>query len=294
MRHNTQLLRAAVTASLMLVAVAGAAVAGPKEDTAAAIPFRAEAEQGDVSAQIMLGILYDEGRFVLQDYAEAVRWYRKAADQGHKGAQALLGAMYERGRGVHQDYVQAHMWYNLAAAQGSVGAADSRERVEKAMTPAQVAEAQKLAREWKPKRDRVFASPFEEAIAAYNSQDYASALQLLRPLAESGNVRAQFLLGFMYEGGIGVLPDDIEAVKWYQRAADTGDDYAQYHMGIMHMNGRGVPRDLVSAYMWLDLAAMQGHQGAATARDSLARSVSAAQIAEAQKLAREWKPKPER
>jgi TPR repeat protein len=46
----------------------------------------------------------------------------------------------------------------------------------------------------------VLAGPFEEAIAAYNRQDYTNALQLLRPLAERGNVRAQFLLGFMYEG----------------------------------------------------------------------------------------------
>ena len=98
--------------------------------------------------------MYDDGRFVPQDYAEAALWYRRAADQGLVEAQALLGAMYELGRGVPQDYVQAHMWYNLAAAQRSVGAAYSRERVEKAMTPAQVAEAQKLAREWKPKPER--------------------------------------------------------------------------------------------------------------------------------------------
>jgi TPR repeat protein len=141
----------------------------------------------------------------------------------------------------------------------------------------------------------VLGGPFEEAIAAYNRQDYASALQGLRPLADTGNVRAQFLLGFMYELGLGVLEDDIEAAKWYRRAADTGDDYAQYHMGIMHMNGQGgLPRDVVRAYMWLDLAAMRGHLGAAMWRDKLAGSMSAAQIAEAQKLAREWKPRLER
>jgi hypothetical protein len=66
----------------------------------------------------------------------------------------------------------------------------------------------------------VWAGPFEEAIAAYNQHDYRSALQLLRPLAESGNVRAQALLGFMYEGGMGVLGDDIEAAKWYRGIPD--------------------------------------------------------------------------
>jgi uncharacterized protein len=137
----------------------------------------------------------------------------------------------------------------------------------------------------------VLAGPFEEAIAAYNRQDYTTALQLLRPLAESGNVRAQFLLGFMYEGGMGVSQDDIEAAKWYRRAADTGDDIAQYHIGIMHLDGRGMPRDPVRAYMWLDLAATRGHRGAAMDRDKLAGSMSAAQIAEAQELARKWKAK---
>jgi uncharacterized protein len=83
-----------------------------------------------------------------------VLWYRRAADQGLKGAQWLLGIMYQTGYGVQQDYVQAHMWYNLSAAQGWGPAAEARTMLERAMTPAQVAEAQKLAHEWKPKPER--------------------------------------------------------------------------------------------------------------------------------------------
>ena len=124
------------------------------------------------------------------------------------------------------------------------------------------------------------------------SLDHAIAAAFRRRFPRFEALPATAVAGL--EGGMGVLSDDIEAVKWYRRAADTGDDLAQYHMGIMHVAGRGVPRDLVMAYMWLDLAAMQGHQGATTARDSLAGSVSAAQVAEAQKLARGWKPKSER
>ena len=85
-------------------------------------------------------------------------WYRKAAEQGETAAQYNLGAMYNNGQGVPQDYVAAHMWFNLAAASGDKlavevreRAAEGRERVAKEMTPAQIAEAQKLAREWKPK-----------------------------------------------------------------------------------------------------------------------------------------------
>ena len=137
----------------------------------------------------------------------------------------------------------------------------------------------------------VLAGTFEEAIAAYNRIDYATALQLLRPLAESGNVRAQFFLGFMYEGGMGVSRDNIEAAKWYRRAADTGDGIAQYHIGTMHLDGRVLPRDPVRGYMWLDLAATRGNRDAAMDRDKLARSMSADQIAKAQELARKWKVK---
>jgi TPR repeat protein len=190
MRHYTQLLRAAVTASLMFVAI-GAAVAGPLEDAEAAWSrhdyatafrlFRLLADQGDATAQTRLGQMYEAGQSVPQDYAEAVTWYRRAADQGFKIAQWNLGVMYQTGYGVQQDDVQAHMWYNLSAAQGWGAAAKNRTMLERAMTPAQVGEAQKLAREWKPKSERVFAGPFEEAIAAYNRHEYASALQLLRP-----------------------------------------------------------------------------------------------------------------
>jgi TPR repeat protein len=164
MRHYTELLRAAVTASLMLVAIGGAAVAGPLEDAEAAWKrndyatafrlFHSLAEQGDSTAQKRLGEMYELGESVPQDYAEAVVWYRRAADQGSKIAQWLLGTMYQTGYGVQQDYVQAHMWYNLSAARGWGEAAVARTILERAMTPAQVAEAQKLAREWKPKPER--------------------------------------------------------------------------------------------------------------------------------------------
>jgi hypothetical protein len=133
------------------------------------------------------------------------------------------------------------------------------------------------------------ADPFEQEVAAWNRGDYATALQLFRPRAEGGNIRAQALLGFSYTNGLGVPQDYVEAAKWYQRAADSGDDIAQYHIGIMHRNGQGVPRDLVRAYMWFDLAVMRGHRGTAMDRDRLAASMTAAQIAEAQELARKWK-----
>ncbi len=106
------------------------------------------------------------------------------------------------------------------------------------------------------------AGPFEDGVRAYKGGDYATALRLWRPLAEQGEA------------------------------------FAQYNLGNMYRNGRGVPRDYVQAHMWLNLAASGlsasdawGRNIAVEFRDLAASKMTPAQIAEAQKLAREWKPK---
>ncbi len=114
--------------------------------------LRPLARQGDANAQLFVGLMYDKGQGVPQDYAEAAKWYRKAAEQGYAAAQYNLGIMYYKGRGVPQDYVRAHMWINLAAATGDETAREDRDLITKKMTPAQIAEAQKLARRWGPKK----------------------------------------------------------------------------------------------------------------------------------------------
>ena len=87
-----------------------------------------------------------------QDYVEAMRWHRLAADQGVAWAQTYLGNMYETGEGVPPSYVQAHMWHNLVASRTSgeqrESAVEARDRVAGLMIPTQIAEAQRLTREW--------------------------------------------------------------------------------------------------------------------------------------------------
>jgi TPR repeat protein len=80
-----------------------------------------------------------------------VYYLRLAANQGNDLAQRRLGQMYERGEGVQQDYVKAYMWYSLGTANGVEAGARLRDALAKQMDPDQIAEAQKLAREWKPK-----------------------------------------------------------------------------------------------------------------------------------------------
>jgi len=113
------------------------------------------AEQGNAVAQLFLGSMYATGEGVPQNYAEAVKWYRLAAEQGEAWAQYNLGVMYDKGQGVPQDYAEAHKWVNLAASR-SQGEdlekfAKTRVALAERMTPSQIAEAQRLAREWKPK-----------------------------------------------------------------------------------------------------------------------------------------------
>lgn len=178
------------------------------------------------------------------------------------------------------------------------------------------------------------AGPFEDAKVAYDKGDYATALQLYRPLAERGNPRAQsnlgvmyargqavpqdyqqavfwyrkaadqdnaiaqFNLGVMYDEGRGVPQDFVQATAWYRKAADQGYAEAQSNLGLMYELGQGVPQDFVQAHMWFNLAASRlpasgkvNRELAVKNRDAVAAKMTPAQIADAQKLAREWKVK---
>jgi hypothetical protein len=175
--------------------------------------------------------------------------------------------------------------------------------------------------------------PAEAAYAASERGDQVTALRRLRPVAEQGDARAQFLLGsiyymgrgnlrddaeaskwfglaaeqgdaaaqfrlgLMYSEGDGVPQDHAEAAKWYRRAADKGYAQAQYNLGLAYAAGEGVVQDRVMAHMWLNLAVAQfptsdiRHRSAAVrSRDVVASKLTREQIAEAQNLAREWRP----
>ncbi len=139
---------------------------------------------------------------------------------------------------------------------------------------------------------------FQGGWEAYERGDYATALREWRPFAEQGNATAQSKLGAMYDNGLGVPQDFAESVKWYRLAAEQNNAVAQYNLGVMYANGRGVPQDDVLAHIWSSRAAAklppgEERDGAVNTRDSLAERMTPAQIADAQKLAREWKRKPE-
>jgi len=306
----------------------------PKNETRAAHWFRKAAEAGHADAQFELGMLYAKGMGVPENQTEATRWLRGAAEQGHARAawemsrryaegtgvpksatdeatwvqraadlgsiraMFVLGNKHRRGAGVPRDLVPAHMWFNLARALGSADARPVLRQLEAKLTPEQIAQAQRLAREWWAQH-RAPAAPLPETVEdrfalgmAYATgkgvpQDDDYALVWLRKAAEGGHVDAQRELAVRLARGRGAPADDAEAVSWLRRAAEQGDAEASLLLGLRNRDGRGVPADAVRAHLWLSLAARAGNREAARALAQLEKKLSAEQIAAAERLAAE-------
>jgi uncharacterized protein len=198
------------------------------------------------------------GQGVPQSYAEAAKWFRLAANQGDAIAEGWLGAMYYRGD-IPRDYAEAAKWSCLAGKQGDA--------------PAQ----------------SLLGAMYGQGKGVEKND--VKAVKWIRLAADQGFSEAQASLGVMYDKGEGVPRDYAEAVKWYRLAANQGDARAQLLLGGMYLEGQGVTQDYAQAYMWFNLSAAQGFEGAAKARDIVTTFMTPAQIAEAQRVAREWRPK---
>ncbi len=137
---------------------------------------------------------------------------------------------------------------------------------------------------------------FQDGLLAYHRGDHAVAMEIWRPLAERGNASAQYMVGYLYAQGEGVVSNFGEAAKWYHRAADRGDPDAQLNLGLLYVNGVGVKKGYVSAYKWFALAYLTYPPGdyrdnAFRNRENVATLMSTEQIEKAERLVRRWKPK---
>jgi TPR repeat protein len=123
-------------------------------------------------------------------------------------------------------------------------------------------------------------------------QDYAKAMELLRPQAESGSPGAEFYLALMYKSGLGVPKDAAKAAQWMSKAAEWGLVPAQLEYGAMLRDADGVPRDYAAAYQWFLLAAERGgpenKASAVEAQASVRKHLSAEQIAQIQADVAAW------
>jgi hypothetical protein len=126
----------------------------------AAEQLRQAAEEGHLRAQLMLGVLHEDGSGVIQDYEKALEWYRLAALQGETVAMYRVGSMLRRGVGADKDLIEAYAWCNIAAARGHQEAAIDRDQIGNLLSPEEIKEAQQQSRAFDEELPYVVAKPF--------------------------------------------------------------------------------------------------------------------------------------
>jgi hypothetical protein len=203
-----------------------------------------------------------EGKAAIEakDYGRAFGLFRPEAERGDVEAQFYVGYMLANGLGVAKDERAAVEWYRKAAEQGDALAQNN------------------------------LGVMYEHGLGV--AKDERAAVEWYRKAAAQGHAFAQNNLGAMYEHGRGVLQDFSEAARLYEKAAVNGNAYGQRNLARLLRDGMGVKVDVVRAHAWFNLAsaAEEPHPNAAGERDELARRMTPAQIAEAQRLARAWQP----
>ena len=173
----------------------------------------------------------------------AKRYLQFAADDGHKEAARLLAEVY----GMEEYRAQA----------GEPESPRPAASVPAPSEPAQPAPAPQPA----PVPDDPDAL-FQQGVAAYQAEDYGTALALFEQLAQRDHVEAQYNTGVLYYHGHGTAADPEKALYWFQRAAGWGHRESQYNCGVLYKAGQGAAPDLAAARSWFEQAAAQGHQGA--------------------------------
>ncbi len=255
------MVRYLIPAVLLLVCGSALAAQPAEADRKLFKDTKARADKGDATAQLQLGNLYFSGTGITRDLPKGVKWHRKAAEQGLAAAQYQLALDYRIGEGVEADKAEAAVWFRKAAEQDYL--------------QAEVALGLCLVQ-----ADGVEANGRE-------------AITLFRKAAERGSVDAEYHMGKCFLEGTGVSRDIEQGVKWIRHAAERGFAPAQNAYGQCYEKGTGVSRDPLQAYKWFALAAARDDAHAPEIRVSLAKMealLNQEQVAEAQRLARDFKP----
>jgi hypothetical protein len=147
----------------------------------------------------------------------------------------------------------------------------------------------------------IYDSNLKQAFNAFDKKDYSSAFDMFLKEAENGNPAAQYNTGLCYESNSGVFPNDQAAEEWYRKASEQGLGKAQYSLCSILAAGIMVDQDnrskenqnirMIEAFMWLTICDEQGCSESPEAISRLKAHMTPEQIAEAQKLAREWVPR---
>lgn len=234
---------------------------------------RPAAENGQASAQYVMGRLYHDGLGLPQDFAKALHWYRRAVEQQYAPAKSRLGYMYRKGEGVPLNYERAYYWFREAADQGF-----ARGMVNVGYMHQQglgVPQDDLQAVEWYRKAADLGLDDAQSNLGFMYAEgrgvpmNLVEAARLQRLAAEQGQAIAQLNLGLYYLLGKGVKKSDETAAYWLERAANQGQMEAQREFGILCAEGKDPSKDLNSARKWLRLAADQGDSKASVALSRL-------------------------
>jgi TPR repeat protein len=231
------------------------------------------AAKDDPAAMYNLGIFYENGSGVQQDYGKARGWFEKAAANDFTNAMYNLGLLYHDGLGVQQDYGKSREWYEKAAAKDNAMAMTNLGALFEHSEG--VPQDYATAREWFEK-----AAAKDNEVAMYNlgmlfgngfgvQQDYGKAREWWEKAAAKGVAEAMFDLGVLYENGFGVQQDYGKAHEWYEKAAAKDNVLAMYNLGSLFGNGEGVSQDYAKAREWYEKAAAKGSADAKMALERL-------------------------
>jgi TPR repeat protein len=271
-----------------------------KDEAEAAVWYRKAAENGYVEAQNSLGRLLRNGTGVPKDVAEAAKWFLKAAEQNNADSQNYLGVMYENGEGLAKDPAQAAVWYRKSAENGNMQAQANLATLYR--DGKGVAKDSGEALTWFRKAADQGDARSQNAVGLIYrtgsgvARDDTEAVKWYRMAAEKGYAAAQSNLGVVYSKGYGVERDDAQAAVWYTKAAEQNYATAQENLAELFEAGNGVPQDYVQAHKWFSLAFNRVSDQKIKdringKREKLLPKMTTAQIAEAERLAKAWKPK---
>jgi uncharacterized protein len=262
-------------------------------DKSALKTLQERAAAGDADAQCGLGKQYEHALGVSQDNTQAILWLRKAAEQGNIIAQVELGVVFDN----IQDYAQAFTWYSKAAEQGNARAQYNLGLcyLNGESVPKDPARAVGLFRKAADQNDAIaqheLGVMYQEGTGI--PQDYAQAANYFRKATEQGIAESQYGLGFLYLMGHGVPQDNTQASAWFLKAAEQGNSKAQLNLAASYANGNGVPRNYEEAYFWVSLAATSPtdndvRQHALSVREQIATMLNKNDIKRAEKRVKEW------
>ena len=228
--------------------------------------FRKAANAGSSDAAVELGYNIETGRGAPKDLAEAVRLYRKAADAGNAIGMANLGTMYEYGRGIQQDLTEAVRLHRKAADAGNAVAMRklADEYANGRGVPADFAQANIWYRKAADAGNTLAMRNLGQNLdkGRGTEQDLPQANEWYRKAAEAGDAQAMVDLGYNIEAGRGATKNQDEANRWYLKAADAGNAAAMRNLGLNYEYGRGFSQDLTQANAWFRKAADAGSPAA--------------------------------